>query len=239
MTKEENPTKGFDYAHDTNWRIFRIMAEFVDGFTFLSQFSKTVTFFGSARFTEDNPYCIAARELAAKLAKDNYTVVTGGGPGIMSSANRGAYEAGGESIGLNIEIPHEQKVNPWATKSEQFNYFYTRKVMLAFSAEAYIYFPGGFGTLDELFEILNLQKTEKIERYIPVILYGQDYWVPLTEWMKRSLAYQHNTVDVKDLKFMTVVDSVEDAYQIIKTSKPRAIHPFHTPEKSDTHQAIP
>lgn len=223
-------SKEFDYAHDTNWRIFRIMAEFVDGFTFLSELEKTVTFYGSARFDESNPYCKSATELAAKLAKDNYTVVTGGGPGIMSSANRGAFEAGGESVGINIEIPAEQATNKWVTKSETFNYFYTRKVMLAFSAEAYIYFPGGFGTLDELFEILNLQKTSKIEKYIPVILYGQDFWAPLLDWMKRSLAYQHETISTKDLKYLTLVDTVEDAYQIVKTSKPRAMHPLYHPK---------
>lgn len=229
----EERNASFNYAHDANWRIFRIMAEFVDGFTFISQFKKTVTFFGSAQAKDDNPYYIAARELAGRLAKDNYTIITGGGPGIMEAANRGAYDAGGMSVGLNIQLPNEQKDNPWVKQSENFHYFYTRKVMMVFAAEAYIYFPGGFGTLDELFEILNLQKTEKIERYIPVIVYGKDFWAPFLEWMKRSLAYQHETIRPSDLKYLTLVDSVEDAYHIIKTARPRGIQPFHQSLKPD------
>jgi len=216
----------FNYAHDTNWRIFRIMAEFVEGFTFLSQFDQTVTFFGSAVFPQDNPYCIAARELANRLATDGYTVITGGGPGIMEAANHGAYEANGESVGINIQIPTEQRTNPWVKKSEAFNYFYTRKVMMAFSAQAYIYFPGGFGTLDELFELLNLEKTKKIEQQIPIILYGSDFWQPLVEWMHRSLAQHHQTLTETDLKLLDLVDTIEDAYQIIKSVGPRTIHPF-------------
>lgn len=208
------------------------MAEFVEGFTFLSQFEKTVTFFGSAAFPQDNEYCVAARELAGKLATDQYTVITGGGPGIMEAANHGAYEANGESVGINIQIPSEQRTNPWVKKSEAFNYFYTRKVMLAFSAQAYIYFPGGFGTLDELFEMLNLEKTNKIEKHIPIILYGNDFWGPFIEWMRRSLAQHHQTIAEKDLGLLTVVDTVEDAYQVIKTLKPRTIHPFDQHEYS-------
>lgn len=211
------------------------MAEFVEGFTFLSQFDQTVTFFGSAVFSQDNKYCVAARELANKLATDNYTVITGGGPGIMEAANHGAHEAGGESVGINIQIPSEQRTNPWVKKSEAFNYFYTRKVMLAFSAQAYIYFPGGFGTLDELFEMLNLEKTNKVEKHVPIILYGKDFWQPLLEWINRSLVQHHQTVHEDDLNLFTLVDSIEDAYQVIKTLKPRAIHPFlHHDQYSST-----
>lgn len=202
------------------------MAEFVEGFTFLSQFEKTVTFFGSAAFPQENEYCAAARALANRLATDGYTIITGGGPGIMEAANHGAYEANGESVGINIQIPSEQRTNRWVKKSEAFNYFYTRKVMLAFSAQAYIYFPGGFGTLDELFELLNLEKTHKIEKHIPIILYGSDFWQPFLEWMHRSLAQHHQTIKEEDLKLLDVVDSIEDAYQIISQVKPRAIHPF-------------
>lgn len=223
MVEEEGR---FNFAHDNNWRIFRIMAEFVDGFTFLSQFTKTVTFFGSARFKEDNEYYEAARQLAYKLAKDDYTVVTGGGPGIMEAANRGAKEASGQSVGLNIQLPNEQRTNAWVTQSEAFNYFYTRKVMLAYSAEAYIYFPGGYGTLDELFEIINLEATQKIERYIPIVLYGSSFWEPLLEWIKRSLVNHHETISPEQLDLFVVVDSVDDAHQYIKTAKPRTIHPL-------------
>jgi len=224
----------FNFAHDPNWRIFRIMAEFVDGFTFLSQFKQTVTIFGSARFKEDNEYYQRAVTLSKKLAQDGYTIVTGGGPGIMEAANRGAKEGGGKSVGLNIQLPNEQRTNPYVTNSEAFNYFYTRKVMLAFAAEAYIYFPGGYGTLDELYEILNLEATRKIERHIPIILFGKDFWHPLVEWMKRSLVEQHETVSLEDFEAMKLVDTVEDAYHIIKTCKPRSIHPvFSNYQKID------
>lgn len=241
METEIDPSQGeFNFAHDTNWRIFRIMAEFVDGFTFLSEFKHAVTFFGSARFKEDNPYYQSARELAAKLAKDKYTVITGGGPGIMEAANRGAAEVNGESVGLNIQLPNEQRTNPWVKKSEAFHYFYTRKVMLAFAAEAYIFFPGGFGTLDEYFEMLNLEATRKIEHYIPIIMFGREYWEPLLSWIERALAERYETITPKDLGLVTVVDRVEDAYHAIKVSKPRNIKPYHrhrlyTPEngKSD------
>lgn len=216
----------FNVAHDNNWRIFRIMAEFVDGFTFLAQFKRTITIFGSARFKEDNPYYQSSRQLAYKLAQDGYTIVTGGGPGIMEAANRGAAEAHGESVGLNIQLPTEQRNNPYVKRSQAFNYFYTRKVMLAFSAEAYIYFPGGFGTLDELFEIVNLQATKKIEEFIPVILFGADYWQPLLSWIQHSLVEQHETVSGKDFKTMLVADTVEDAFMLVKSCKPRSIQPY-------------
>ena len=231
---EDLPDKNsFNFAHDTNWRIFRIMAEFVDGFTFLSQFKRTVTFFGSARFDKENEYYQSSVALAKKLANDGYTVVTGGGPGIMEAANK-AKEGGGKSVGLNIQLPNEQRTNPYVTNSEAFNYFYTRKVMLAFAAEAYIYFPGGFGTLDELYEILNLEATGKIEQHIPIILFGKDFWHPLVEWMKRSLVEQHETVSQEDFEVMQVVDTIEDAYHIIKNCKPRSIHPAFSEYKKTT-----
>ncbi len=222
----------FNFAHDTNWRIFRIMAEFVDGFTFLSQYKRTVTVFGSSRFDENNNYYQKATTLSNMLAKDGYTIVTGGGPGIMEAANKGAKEGKGQSVGLNIQLPNEQRTNAYVTNSEAFNYFYTRKVMLSFAAEAYIYFPGGFGTLDELFEILNLEATGKIEQHIPIILFGKDFWHPLVEWIKRSLVEQHETVSQKDFEAMQIVDTIEDAYHIIKTCKPRNIHPAESEYKS-------
>jgi uncharacterized protein (TIGR00730 family) len=142
-----------------SWRIFRIMSEFVDGFTFLARIQRSVTIFGSARLAEDNAYYILARELGRRLAGLGYTVVTGGGPGVMQAANQGATEAGGDSVGINIQLPHEQRVNPYVTRSISFHYFFSRKVMLDFSAEAYIFFPGGYGTLDEFFELITLVQT--------------------------------------------------------------------------------
>ena len=144
----------------------------------------------------------------------------------MEAANHGAYEAGGESVGINIQIPSEQRTNPWVKKSEAFNYFYTRKVMMVFSAQAYIYFPGGYGTMDELFEMLNLEKTRKVESFVPIILYGAAFWNPFVEWMHRSLAQYYQTISEEDLQLFTVVDSIEDAIAIVKNTKPRASNPL-------------
>jgi hypothetical protein len=222
---DQTPTPA-NFAHDPTWRVFRIMAEFIEGFTMLGSLPKSVTVFGSARIAEDNEYYVAARELGQQMAKLKIGVVTGGGPGVMEAANRGAFEAGGASIGLNIRLPHEQSTNPWVTQTETFNYFYTRKVMLSFAAEAYIYFPGGFGTLDEFFEIANLMATGKIERHIPIILYGSEYWQPLLGWMKRSLADRFEVISADEIKFFTLVDSIQDIIEIVRETKPRQIQPF-------------
>ncbi len=199
-----------------SWRVFRIMSEFVDGFEFLARLDRTVTFFGSARMTEENPYYQLARELGRRLALEGYTVVTGGGPGIMEAGNRGATEAGGLSVGLNIELPLEQEFNPYVKQGLGFHYFFSRKFMLDYSALAYVYFPGGYGTLDELFTVLTLIQTGKADRSVPVILMGTDYWQPLTEWMKNGLVERFHTVNPEDLNIWHLTSDVEEALEIIR-----------------------
>jgi len=197
-----------------SWRVFKIMSEFVQGFELLRNHGLAVTFWGGARFTPKHQFYKEAEELAAKLAKKGFAVITGGGPGIMEASNVGAFKVGGKSIGLNIELPFEQKLNPYTTESLNFNYFFSRKVMLAFSSEVYVYFPGGFGTLDEFFEIITLIQTKKIEP-IPVVLYGKSYWEPLLKWFESDLVKKHKTISKEDLDLFHLVDSVDDAYKYI------------------------
>lgn len=197
-----------------SWRVFHIMSEFVQGFELLRNYGLSATFWGSARLTPDNVYYKAAEELAAKLAKKGFAIVSGGGGGIMEASNVGAFKVGGKSVGLNIKLPFEQKLNPYTTESLTFKYFFARKVMLAFSSEVYVYFPGGFGTLDELFEIITLIQTKKIQK-IPVILYGKDFWDPLVRFMEKDLLKKHKTISPEDLDLFYVADSVEDAYKYI------------------------
>lgn len=206
--------------NDITWRIFRIMAEFVEGFQFLSQFEKEVTIFGSARFPSSNKWYKEARRLGHMLAKKGFTVFTGGGPGIMEAGNRGAHEAGGTSVGLNIQLPHEQRINPYVNKGRGFHYFFTRKVMLAASAQAYVFFPGGFGTMDELFEMLTLIQTKKSE-HVTVILVGVEFWQGLIDWMRMAFRHQQQTIDEEDLEMFILVDSAEEAFKHIHPTKER------------------
>jgi len=197
-----------------SWRVFRIMSEFVNGFELLRKHGLAVTFWGSARFQPGDDYYKEAEELASKLAKKCFTVITGGGPGIMEAGNVGAFKVGGRSVGLNIELPMEQKLNPYTTESEDFSFFFSRKVMLTFASEVYVYFPGGFGTLDEFFEIVTLIQTKKIDP-LPVVLYGKEYWEPLLKWFEKDLLKKYKTIDKDDLKIFHVVDSVDEAYKFI------------------------
>lgn len=204
-----------DHTKDIeSWRIFKIMAEFVDGFELLRKYRLAATFFGSARTHLDPKIYADASELAGKLSKSGFTIITGGASGIMEAANKGAYQAGGQSVGLNIELPSEQSVNQFLTDTQTFNYFFTRKLMLSFASEVYIVFPGGFGTLDEFFEILTLVQTKKIKR-LPIILYGKEFWTPLTTYFENDLAVKHQTISKADLDLITVVDSVDEAYDAI------------------------
>src|SRR3989338_3615619 len=210
-----------DWRHSQHWRVLRIMAEFIDGFQFLGDLKKSVTFFGSARYQEDDHWYKETRKLANLLAKNSFTVVTGGGPGIMEAANRGALEGGGESVGLNIKLPYEQRVNKYVREGVGFHYFFTRKVMLSYAAQAYVFCPGGFGTLDEAFELLTLIQTHKIYEKIPIVLLGKSFWGGLLQWLKKEVLEQQKNIDTEDLKLFRIVNTAEEALAIIKTSKPR------------------
>ena len=197
-----------------SWRVFRIMSEFVQGFELLREHGLSATFWGSARTSPDDKYYKAAEELAAKLAKKDFSIISGGGPGIMEASNVGAYKVGGKSVGLNIKLPFEQVLNPYTTHSLNFDFFFSRKVMLTFASEAYVYFPGGFGTLDEFFEIITLIQTKKIER-IPVVLYGREYWEPMVRFFEQNLVKKFKTISPEDLELFVIVDDVDEAYKYI------------------------
>ena len=197
-----------------SWRVFRIMAEFVEGFELLRRYGLAATFYGSARCGAGDEVYADAEELAARLAKKGFAVITGGGPGVMEAANVGAFKVGGKSVGLNIQLPFEQKLNPYTTQSLDFHFFFSRKVMLAFASEVYVYFPGGFGTMDELFEMITLIQTNKIER-IPIVLYGKEFWDPIVKIFKEQFLKKYKTISKEDLELFQVVDSVEEAVKYI------------------------
>ncbi len=212
-----------NFTENINWKIFRIMAEFVEGFEFLANLKNEVTFFGSARSGPSDPYYQIAQELGFICGKNGYAVITGGGPGVMEAANKGAFESGGESIGINITLPMEQRQNTYVRKSMGFHYFFTRKVMLSASAQAYVFFPGGFGTMDELFEMLTLIQTGKMSDQVPVILVGSTYWEPLLAWIEQVMLDQHRYISPEDMSIFHVVDTAEAAFKIIKKTKERVL----------------
>jgi len=204
------------YDKSTTEKLAVISKEFKEGFKFLKDYPRSVTIFGSARFKEDNPYYIHARQLTGKIAKElKYTVVTGGGPGIMEAANRGAYEAGGSSLGITISLPHEQTTNMFLTAHLPLYYFFSRKVCLSFFAEAYIFYPGGLGTLDEFFEIFTLVQTRKITE-IPIILVGHDYWDDFAKVIKQKLIDEFHTIDKGDTDLFTITEDFDQIIEIIK-----------------------
>ena len=215
--QRDQPTR----LYEITWRIFRIMAEFVEGFQFLSESSREVTFFGSARTKKTDRWYKEGVKLGRMLAEHEFTVITGGGPGMMEAVNKGAKEGGGVSIGLNIQLPNEQRINPYVTRGRGFHYFFTRKVMLAASAQAYVYFPGGFGTLDELFEIVTLIQTGKMQS-TPVVCVGKEFWSGLFAWVEKMQVTKYKTVSPKDLKVVKIVDTVEEAFEIICSSEERS-----------------
>jgi len=203
----------------STWRIFKIMTEFVSGFEFLRKYKgQSISIFGTARCKTDSKIYKEARKLAYKLAKSKFAVITGGGPGVMEAANRGAYEAGGRSVGINIQLPTEQRINRYVKESKAFEHFFVRKVMLSFASIVYVFFPGGYGTLDEFFEMLTLIQTEKIEP-IPVVLVGKDFWEPLMDWIQTTVYKKNKAIAKEDLAIVKVVDDADEAYSYIKGLK--------------------
>src|SRR5438132_1089394 len=228
MNKDENDTqppggtqderlletpRADEFLHTDTWRVFRIMGEFVQGFEDLAHIKNGVSVFGSARTPPDHPEYKAAQETGALLARAGCTVITGGGPGIMEAANRGAFEAGGASVGCNIELPHEQSSNPYLTLSLKFKYFFVRKTMFVKYSNAFIIFPGGFGTLDELFEALTLIQTKKVSNF-PVILYGSKYWEGLLNWIRVTML-EEEKVSEDDVSLLRISDDPQEICDIV------------------------
>jgi uncharacterized protein (TIGR00730 family) len=202
-----------EFTKGDPWRVLRIMGEYVHGFDALAEVGTAVAVFGSARSLETDPMYEAARTVGRLLAEAGFAVITGGGPGIMEAANRGARDAKGLSIGCNIELPHEQETNPYVDMAINFRYFFCRKTMFMKYAEGFVLFPGGFGTLDELFEALVLIQTEKVKHF-PVVLFGSAYWAGLLAWIRQQVLAA-NKIDPADLRLLTVTDSPEEACSII------------------------
>lgn len=203
-----------DFKLGESWRLFKILGEFVDGVESLHDLGPAVSIFGSARVKPDDPLYRKAEEIAALFAKHKFAVITGGGGGVMEAANKGAVEAGGSSVGLNIRLPYEQKPNRFATVQLEFKYFFIRKVMFIKYAAAYIVLPGGFGTLDELTEVVTLIQTQRIKPF-PIILVGSDYWAGLLDWMKTRLLKDHMISD-KDLDILQVIDDPEEVVRVVR-----------------------
>jgi uncharacterized protein (TIGR00730 family) len=221
MTEEEKIKKAFvdhswaEIHSEESWRIFKVMSEFVEGIDRMSKIGPCVSIFGSARTKPENPYYKMAEEIAAKLVRHGYGVITGGGPGIMEAGNKGAKEQGGKSVGLNIDLPFEQRPNEYIDrdKSIDFDYFFVRKVMFVKYSQGFIIMPGGFGTLDEMFESLTLIQTKKIAHF-PVVLVGKSYWGGLFEWVKNTMLTEGN-INPDDLDLVALVDTPTEAVKVI------------------------
>ncbi len=207
------------FTKTDSWRVLRIMGEFVEGFDTLSDVSQAVTIFGSARTPAGDPYYEKAVETARLLAQEGFPIITGGGPGIMEAANRGCQEGNGLSIGCNIELPFEQQINPYVERAINFRYFFVRKTMFVKYALAFIAFPGGYGTLDELFEALTLIQTGKVKHF-PVVLFGPAYWAGLVEWLRDRVAGE-GKISTTDLDLFAVTDSPREAVALIRMARDR------------------
>ncbi len=201
---------------EDSWRIFKVMAEFVEGFEKLGRIGPSVAVFGSARTPADNKYYLIAEEIGYRLVQLGYGVITGGGPGIMEAANKGARRGKGKSIGINIDLPHEQNSNPFIDQDKliNFDYFFVRKTMFMKYSQGFIVLPGGFGTFDELFEALTLIQTGKIGKF-PIVIVGKDYWSGLFDWIKEVMHTRENNVNITDFDLFKLVDTAEEAVQVI------------------------
>jgi hypothetical protein len=210
-TKESREVMASD-----SWKIFKIMSEFVNGFERMQQIGPCVSIFGSARTKPENKYYQLAEEIAYKLTQEGYGVITGGGPGIMEAANKGAKRGGGNSVGLNINLPFEQKPNDYIDrdKSIDFNYFFVRKTVFLKYSQGFIGMPGGFGTIDELFESLTLVQTNKIAEF-PVVLVGKEYWEGLIDWIKKTMLHEEHNINESDLDLFKIVDTADEAVKHI------------------------
>lgn len=206
-----------DWVHTDPWRVLRIQAEFVEGFGLLAELPRAVCVFGSARTKADTPEYAMGEELGAALARDGWAVITGGGPGCMEAVNKGTTQAGGISVGLGIELPFEQALNDWVDVGINFRYFFVRKTMFVKYAQAFVALPGGFGTMDELFEALTLVQTKKVTSF-PVILYGKDYWQGLVDWLRESMLAS-GKISAADVDLITVSDDVDEIVRIIRDSQ--------------------
>ncbi len=215
---EAAATAGKAVNYRDSWRIFKIISEFVEGYQFLKSFKKEVTVFGSARLDSNNKYYKTAENLGKLLGRNGFTTITGGGPGIMEAASKGAYEVGGETVGLNIQLPFEQRINPYVKKAIAFEYFFSRKVMLTSPANAFVFFPGGFGTLDELFEVVDYIEQGHMQR-APVILVGRDFWGPLVKFLRQQGAEVAHSVPLTEINRWHVVDTADEAFALIKEAR--------------------
>jgi uncharacterized protein (TIGR00730 family) len=214
LLDQRGPT---DWVHTDPWRVLRIQSEFVEGFGLLAELPRAVSVFGSARTPQDSPHYASGVAIGAALAEAGYAVITGGGPGAMEAANRGASEAGGLSVGLGIELPFEQELNEWVDVGIAFRYFFVRKTMFVKYAQAFVILPGGFGTLDELFEALTLVQTRKVTRF-PVVLFGSEYWSGLVDWLRTTMV-PAATIRDTDLDLFTVTDDVDEVVRIVQEAE--------------------
>jgi uncharacterized protein (TIGR00730 family) len=214
LLDQRGPT---DWVHTDPWRVLRIQSEFVEGFGLLAELPRAVSVFGSARTPREHPHYAAGVQIGAALAQAGYAVITGGGPGAMEAANRGASEAGGLSVGLGIELPFEQELNSWVDVGISFRYFFVRKTMFVKYAQAFVILPGGFGTLDELFESLTLVQTRKVTRF-PVVLFGTEYWGGLLDWVRGTLV-PTGTINPADLDLITLTDDVADVIAVVQAAE--------------------
>ncbi len=214
MKKQKQRSVAEDFKLEDPWRVFRIMSEFVDGFHELAEIGPAVSIFGSARTKNTHRWHKLAEKTAALLVKEGYAVITGGGPGIMEAGNKGASSAKGKSIGLNIDLPFEQKPNRYINHLINFHYFFSRKVMFVKYAKAFVIFPGGYGTLDELFESITLIQTRRMEKF-PVVLFDEKYWDGLVEWLRKSVLKAGN-IDPEDLDLFKIANTPEEVIKIIR-----------------------